>query len=80
MTGAALVFTLVIATSVASKRPTGTSRGSEQLDALIREKKYPELLAALNNPPGLKTQDYAFFAGVLANHTKHLSTSIRLLK
>ena len=81
VTGAALVFTLVIATGVASERPpAGTSRGSEQLDALIKEKKYPELLTALNNPTGLKTQDYAFFAGVLANHTNHLSTSIRLLK
>ncbi len=81
LTATALVFTLVIATSVASERPpTGTSRGSEQLDALIKEKKYPELLTALKNPPGLKTQDYAFFAGVLANHTNHLSTSIRLLK
>lgn len=40
VTGVALVFTLVIATSVASERPpAGTSTGSEQLDALIKEKK-----------------------------------------
>ncbi|MGB7599195.1 MAG: hypothetical protein WBM24_02730 [Candidatus Sulfotelmatobacter sp.] len=26
-------------------------------------------MTALNNPAGLKTQDYAFFAGVLANQS-----------
>jgi hypothetical protein len=57
-----------------------TSSRSEHLDALIKEKKYVELTAALNDRTGLETNDYAFFAGVLANRTNRLNTSIRLLK
>jgi hypothetical protein len=57
-----------------------TSSRSEHLDALIKEKKYLELTTALNDRTGLETNDYAFFAGVLANRTNRLNTSIRLLK
>ncbi len=71
---------LVMSISFAEEPSASALSGSEQLDALIKEKKYLELLTALSNPTGLKTNDYEVFEGVLANRTNHLDTSIRLLK
>lgn len=78
---AVLACTLLISASLASERaPIRAPISAEQLDALLKQKKYPELSAALDNPDARKSTDYEYFAGVVANRTNQLSRSIRILK
>jgi hypothetical protein len=78
---AVLACAPTITICVASEKPpAATASSSEHFDALIKEKKYLELTVALKDRTGLETNDYAFFAGVLANHANRLNRSIRLLK
>ena len=78
---AVLACTVLIAASLASERaPVRAPISAEQLDALLNQKEYPELSAALDNPDARKSTDYEFFAGVVANRTNQLNRSIRMLK
>lgn len=78
---ALLASALLIAASLASERaPIGAPIRAEQPEAILQQKKYPELLAALDNPDARKSIDYEFFAGVFANRTNQLNRSIRMLK
>jgi hypothetical protein len=78
---AVLACTVLIPAGLASERaPTRAPISAEQLDALLKQKEYPELLAALDNPDARKSADYEFFAGVVANRTNQLNRSIRRLK
>ena len=78
---AVFACTVMIAISLVAERPTvNTLSGSEQMDAFLKDKKYLELLRALDSPNAPRVKDYEFFAGVLANHTNQLKASIQMLK
>jgi len=78
--GAVLVSTPLIASLASERVPIGAPISTEQMDTLLKQKKYPELLAALDNPATRKNNDYEFFAGIAANRTNHLNRSIRMLR
>ena len=78
---AVLACTLLISASLTSERaPIRAPMSAEQLDALLKQKRYPELSAALGTSVARKSNDYEFFAGVVANRTNQLNRSIRMLK
>jgi hypothetical protein len=75
-----LAYAPLIGGLTSERAPTPTPISAEHLDALLKQKQYPELLAALNNPGARRSNGYDFFAGVVANRTNQLDRSIRMLK
>lgn len=77
----ALACTVMIGASLVAERASANAlSGSEQMDALLKDKKYLELLRALDNPTAPRVKDYEFFAGVVANRINHPKASIQMLK